>query len=546
MSTNVVDGPALSVVTSDAEVSIVGFMELFSNPDKYAGLHGYSDLAETGVVVTLAALVARAIRHKYPNATASKRYALAQSHPAKVAAAVQEYLNTFHLRFEMDPAKTPLPFLQSRDDIPVKNREEYALFNYPEHPKAQTVPMYEAFGDMVANNLFSLQGISTPAIGDPRHGKPKSGKSKPAVINGKMYGTPASPFATFQVITLKRPTLFGTVCANVSLSMVDEDSGIPSWEHAADDLPDAFGMGGTQVSSVLHYLTASYRMMRLSFTDDGRVEYAISTTGVVSPAVGSDGSRELSMMFSPYAVVVTPPNSTDSKLINSPPSGGLSDLKSFLLEPSAAEQAASTLDRPQVIEDLIGLQTDQTMLNRIFGETSVRVLSKSTDSNFTTYKDVDAVEASFDLRVLGVPAASHTLVSAMELSREVRTRYMFFVDDTSKGTAAGEAYGSNRFSEAISPKLRKFIGSLHVNSNFAAAEEEWVATVKNTAKTVVDERVAEIPRSAMKMVAGKATLSVAQARAKFLSSINTLVGGGQPATTPTTTPETDETDEKDN
>ena len=545
MSTNVVDGPALSVV-SDAEVSVVGLMELFSNPDKYNGLHGYSDLAETGVVVTLAALVARAVTHKYPNATEVKRYTLVQSHPTKVAAAVQEYLNAFHLRFEMDPAKTPLPFLQSRDDIPVKDREVYALINYPEPPEVETVPMCVALGDMVANNLFSLQGISTPAIGDPRHGKPKSGASKPAVNNGKMYGTPAAPFAMFQVITLKRPTLFGTVCANVSLSMVGEDSGVPSWEHDADDLPDAYGIGGTQVSSVLHYLTASYRMMRLSFSDDGRVERAISTTGVVSPAVGSDGSRELSMMFSPYAVVVTPPNSTDSTLVNSPPSGGLSDIKSFLLEPTAAGQAAPTLDRPQVIEDLIGIQVDQTMQNHIFNETSVRVLSKSTDSNFTGYKDVDAVEASFDLRVLGVPASAHTLVSAMELSKEARTRYMYFVDDTSKNSARGEAYGSNRFSEAISPKLRKFIGSLHVNSNFAAAEDEWVATIKDTARSVVDERVSSLPRSTLKMTAGKATLSVAQARAKFLSSISALVGNEQPVATSTTIPDTDENDEKEN
>lgn len=525
-STNLVDGPALSVLDRSGTPQIISLRELATNIDEYVAFYGYSAMSETALTSTLAALIADAVNESSSDSEEDRyKSTKGDSDDLEYVAesCVLPYLNTFYDSFELNPSKTDIPFMQSVDVIPVKTPSVYALIDYAGIPSEFPVPMHVALGNMLSNNNFALGGITTPAIGDTRPGDKEDAKGirKLAVSGGKMYGTPVAPMATHQVVMLKRPTLFATLCANVSKEMVSDEAGIPSWRRDKSERPDVYGRGtGDVIDSVLYFLTASYRMMRLTFDDNDMVTSAVSTLGVVHPFLTSSETRRLVVKYSPYSVIFTK-DSEDSRPVNGSPSGGLSDLKSFLAEPAANVK----IGKPKVITDLVDIDGDKD-------DFAVRVLSKETDSKYTVYKDVTAVEASFDLRVINIPGASHTLIFAMDTALKARGKYMWAVGNTSRSIAKVETAFSNRFEESISPKLRDFIAKIappkdvtskEASEYYSEKEREWANTLLRTAEDCVNEYMDSLPRSSLKISGKKEFTSAPQARNTFMSSVYNFV-----------------------
>lgn len=520
-STNILDGPSLRVLTRDGESRVIGVADLIDNPDDYLSLDGYTPMAETAIIIMLSALVARAVNEEDSESSAEEKYRLTNTDRAAVAGMVRSHLDSLPSSvFEMDPAKTNTPFMQSHVEIPVKTPNVYALKDYGSEPFEVSAPLHVVLGNMLSNNFYSLQGITTPAVGNPCVGnkRDKDGNHLPAVTGGKLYGTPAAPCAVHQVILLNRPCLFDTLCANVSLSMLSDDAGVPVWEHPLDERPDVYGTGGAEISTALHYLTAQYRMMRVTFDEDGSAISAISVNGVVPPIEGTDGTRNLTIEFSPYAVTVTSKDTV--KLINSPPSGGLSDTKSFLLEPDKN----SKLTLPPVLADipLLAEFSDKQTLDEVFSRTTVRILSKSTDSAFAKYEDVSLVEASFDLRILDIPESSDVLVNAIQTSVDTRRAYMRSVRNTSRGIDVVETDSFNRFEELISVKLREFIANLNAESDFAKEDERWGEILTSVAVEAIDSYVSELPKSSLRIPSSWEFQPVASSKAKFIGYVKSL------------------------
>ena len=526
---NLADTSCLSVLTMDNTPEEISLRNLVENPQRYRCLHLYSPLAETATLTTLAALFADAVNLDLPNESADERYIVAQRAPDEVADAVIAYLDEHYDKFELDPSLTTIPFMQSRDAITTGTDKGYMLAEYGSVERQLPLPPSTVIGNLLATNLASLGGITTPAVGDPRLGgsKDSKGNLKPAVQGGKFYGTPVCPQSVHQTFLALRTTLFDTIRANISKSMVGDFAGTPYWRMSEEQRPDAYGTGGSTVDTVLYYLTAPYRMIRLVFNGDGRVVSATSTPGAVHPGLGSDETRRLAREFSPYAVVSM--RKDTPTLVNPNPSGELSDLKTFLMEPATP---SGKLALPAVLSDILSLDDDGDdgdALTEMFKDIRVRSLTTATDSKATKYTEVSPVEVAFDIRSLNTPATASTFALAITTAAEARTFYMHAVSDVTLNMSRTETQSANKFEGILSPLLRKFVASIHPDSDLVEKEQEWQNLLKTTAATAFDSFAMSLPRSALRIYTGPALThdkvvpkTVSAARGRFLYRVNGL------------------------
>lgn len=528
---NLVDTPCLSVLTMDNIPEEISLRNLAENPQRYRCLYLYSPLAETAILITLAALFADAVNLDLPNESVDERYVVAQRSPDEVADAVLAYLDAHYDMFELDPSLTTVPFMQSRDAITTSTDKGYMLVEYGSMERQLPLPPSVVIGNLLATNLASLGGITTPATGDPRTGgaKDSKGNPKPAVQGGKFYGTPVCPLSVHQTFLTVRTTLFDTIRANISKSMVGDFAGTPYWRMREEQRPDAYGTGGSPVDTVLYYLTAPYRMIRLVFHGDGGVVSATSTPGVVHPGLGSDETRRLVREFSPYAVVSMYKDTP--ALINPNPSGDLADLKNFLMAPATS---SGKLALPAVLSDILSLEDegdDGDTITELLNDIRVRSLTTSTDSKATKYTEVSSVEVSFDIRSLNIPDAFSTFALAITTAAEARTFYMHAVSDVTLGVSKTETQSANTFEGMLSPLLRKFVASIHPNSDLVEKEREWQNLLKTTAATAFDKFAMSLPRSTLHIYTGPGLMrngrketpkTVSAARGRFLYRVNGL------------------------